>query len=90
MPSKLYESVQRGAALLDKENPGWERKINLRKLDMADPELCIIGLLYGNYLVGLRSLKLYLGMSANLHGFGAAGNRLWRKVILERLGKGAK
>lgn len=37
------EAVARGAEWLDKVNPGWERKIDLSNLKLADGCRCIIG-----------------------------------------------
>lgn len=35
--------VAKGAALMDKELPGWEQKIDLDRLDLGDFRCCIIG-----------------------------------------------
>jgi hypothetical protein len=35
--------VERGAALLDRHVPGWEKRIDLETLDIASSEFCICG-----------------------------------------------
>ncbi len=50
--------VNRGAKLLDKEYPGWEKKINLTKLDTSDYQCCVLGQLYGDFELGLIRLDL--------------------------------
>ena len=37
------ERVARGAAWLDEVAPGWERKLDLSVLDIADPDRCVCG-----------------------------------------------
>jgi hypothetical protein len=43
------DRVNRGAALLDRENPPWVFGVIPKRLDMASAELCIIGQLYGSF-----------------------------------------
>jgi hypothetical protein len=50
----MYEDrVERGAALLDEACPGWERQIDPRLLRMESCDRCILGQLYGHYVLGL-------------------------------------
>lgn len=39
----VKERVARGAALLDRIVPGWEKRIDLEKLDLASCEFCVCG-----------------------------------------------
>src|SRR5215211_4856802 len=41
--TKTAKRVVRGAALLDREAPGWERKIDLPTLDMSSTTACVVG-----------------------------------------------
>lgn len=41
--------VNRGALLLDKENPGWVESILPANLRMDNSSFCVIGQIYGNY-----------------------------------------
>lgn len=41
--------VQRGAALLDRDRPGWFNRIDVGTLTLSDPCGCIVGQLIGNY-----------------------------------------
>ena len=43
------ELVRRGAALLDRERPGWENEINLLNLDLQSPRFCVLGQLYEEF-----------------------------------------
>ena len=40
------KTVERGAELLDKVQPGWEDKIDLDELDLSSCSACILGQLY--------------------------------------------
>jgi hypothetical protein len=44
------ELVRRGAALLDRERPGWENEINLLNLDLQSPRSCVLGQLYDEFV----------------------------------------
>lgn len=44
--------VRRGAKLLDKARPGWEKDINLQKLQLSNTAQCMLGQLYGDYTEG--------------------------------------
>jgi hypothetical protein len=41
--SELRKRVSRGSKLLDRKSPGWERRIKLGRLDLSDPNSCILG-----------------------------------------------
>lgn len=50
MPSiaQLQARVDRGMALLDAQNPGWESKVKLESLDLTSGDRCILGQVYCN------------------------------------------
>lgn len=94
----LAKRVEAGAALLDREEPGWALRINLEKLNMDLPDYCILGQALGPGLLGvsgfdrgLRRFHLPTGVS---YGFNLATtegdaqwdelDRLWREEILKR------
>jgi len=39
----IAERVERGAALLDGQHPGWYRRIDLARLDLKDGCNCVVG-----------------------------------------------
>jgi hypothetical protein len=45
----VVERVNRGALLLDEQQPGWEESILPQKLNMSNATFCIIGQAYGDY-----------------------------------------
>ena len=71
----LRKRVERGATLLDAEQPGWCKRIDLVTLDMGDTEQCVLGQMYGHYSDGVDALGLglreYAGVytKASTHGF---------------------
>ncbi len=53
---KQYEKfVENGIALLDQVNPEWRRAIDVEKIGM-DHKTCILGQLYGEYILGWNKL----------------------------------
>lgn len=40
---KIERAVKRGAEWLDKTVPGWFRKVKATTLELASPELCVLG-----------------------------------------------
>ena len=101
----INERVTRGAAALDKANPGWERRVDLSKLDLQDSCRCVLGQLYGHYFDGLMALEngsvpidMAVTPGANL-GFNArsgeppsayrALDEAWISFIKERFDTGA-
>jgi hypothetical protein len=81
------ERAAEGAALLDEQRPGWVDEIDPDRLDMADPDCCILGQLGGYVSVGTR-LGLLDGTGANTgaieHGFEFDGperaRNLWHEL----------
>lgn len=49
--STIKERVERGAALLDVEEKGWEQKIDLDSLNLQDPCRCVLGQLFVDRLI---------------------------------------
>ena len=80
----MEERVQRGMALLDEKNPGWERKIDLKILNMVDRHACILGQLYTEYSLGLGPLAISSGIP---YGFNNSGLS-WKQAIRQRLDLG--
>ena len=96
----LRKRVERGATLLDAEQPGWCKRIDLVTLDMGDTEQCVLGQMYGHYSDGVDALGLGLSEYAGVytdaaeHGFDHAyfpddGEHdrllpLWREAIEAR------
>jgi hypothetical protein len=63
----IAERVAKGAALLDEKIPGWDKDIDLARLDLASPCRCILGQLhysedaseaFDDYWVGLGRLNM--------------------------------
>lgn len=48
--------VARGAAWLDKNEPGWEGRIDLAKLNLANGCRCVLGQLKGDFTIALGIL----------------------------------
>jgi hypothetical protein len=53
----LEEAVSKGAQLLDKLEPVWWRKINTYLLAMGNPQTCILGQIYGDFVHGTKRLQ---------------------------------
>ena len=56
------EPVARGAALNDRLDPGWARKIALDRLAMRECDDCIWGQLYGGYYSALDQIRSIEGL----------------------------
>ncbi len=56
--TKLPSSVANAAKLLDVELPGWANKIDVDSLDMREPNKCILGQLYNDYMIGIEKLDI--------------------------------
>ena len=95
MAETIIARVRRGAKLLDKTLPGWEKKIRLHDLDLNNCEVCILGQLYRSYFKGLDALfDGDLAYKARyLYGFSSLRKdklmkrltRTWGRFILGRL-----
>jgi len=56
--NSLERRAARGAAFMDREQPGWENHINLATLDIGDNKFCILGQCCGEYNEGIQRLCL--------------------------------
>jgi hypothetical protein len=96
----IAERVARGAALLDEREPGWWKRIDLGKLDLASTCRCVLGQLWddapelwfdtGPYKRALDELGLYHGKDEDL-GFDREDGEhyppltaAWRELIEDR------
>jgi hypothetical protein len=51
--------VQRGAELLDSHSPGWEKELDLEKLELQSTENDVLGQVFGSFTVGADLLRPY-------------------------------
>ena len=49
-------AVENGAAVLDREVPGWIFLINLDTLDLEDCNRCVLGQVFGGFWTGMATL----------------------------------
>jgi hypothetical protein len=91
----MYEDrVEKGAALLDRARPGWEREVSPQALLMCSGCDCVLGQLYGHFLAGIDALGVDGRKAAQVdHGFylppGGPGlyrdlSDAWRALIRRR------
>lgn len=86
----LEHRVAAGAALLDRERPGWWEEVDTERLRMASCWRCILGQLCGYFYDGVRQLFGDEGRQLSLdHGFYEPYrihdlDRLWLAAIAER------
>lgn len=66
-------AVWAGIGYLNVHRPGWRRKIDLDRLNLASGEQCVLGEVYGEFDKGLSTLGLDLGTAEAL-GFLAKKN----------------
>ena len=99
----LKARVERGAALLDAEQPGWCERIDVPTLDMRNGCSCVLGQLYPaptsstGYMAGKMALCLAFPETDVPYGFSTPGHMndarllpLWREAIEARCeGSGA-
>ena len=89
----LRARVARGAALLDRDCPGWAARISSDRLAIQMCSSCVLGQLYGDYCEGKRALSLWsdpVQYGFNLYQsewpkFGPQLTPLWLAVIAKRL-----
>lgn len=70
------QRAARGAAYLDKADPGWHRRLDLGALALGDGESCVLGQLHGSFRNGLGRARLFspgsaprASLSPVAHGF---------------------
>lgn len=68
------EAIARGTALLDRERPGWRKRVKPSKLHLADCHTCVLGQVYGSFDSGLSALGLTY-FDAEDYGFLLPANR---------------
>lgn len=96
---ETHQAVKRGVSWLDEKYPGWETKIDLDKLAMADCNYCVIGQAVGDFHVAIQEGALDGNYDwAIEHGFdviedvgdGRSYRELencWYEVVKDRLGR---
>lgn len=94
---ELCAAQAKGAELLDSENPGWAKNMNVDMLLVEDAFRCVLGQIYGYYHDGLYALDMSMTEAAD-YGFNARFssdysvfsqelktlNTLWREEIRAR------
>ena len=75
------ERVARGAAYMDENYPGWERKINLSVLDITDGEVCICGQAVTSQLIPQGFTRVCNDFVSKFADRGA--NMLWEHGFIE-------
>lgn len=99
MGPTMTARVLRGAALLDTYKRNWWLEVSLETLDMNDPENCILGQLFGNYIAPEIHQKMPplagqgnrdFGFNVHIDPFGEADERYtdldneWHEIITVR------
>ena len=93
-------NITRGIAWLDQHAPGWVDRIDLDVLDVADPERCPLGQIFGSYTDGLDVIGQRFGSPGGFCSGGGlmtdgsqddyspdeypALNAAWRAAIIDR------
>ena len=85
----LKKRVKAGAAFLDVVKPNWWKKgeVDLEELDLAQPNVCMLGELYGDYNYGKTKLGLdnesaeFVGFYSSINSRYAAITKLWKAKI---------
>lgn len=54
----LRKRVYLGAEWLDEKRPGWWQSIDLDRLDISDCDRCVLGQVFGGFLVGVQKCGL--------------------------------
>jgi hypothetical protein len=88
---ELGARADRGAALLDKEKPGWADKINLETFDITECHYCVLGQVYGNFFTSPLREKLigprpYDTAEVEAHGFDLTAEEYQHDGNVESLG----
>ncbi len=98
--SRLFAWIRagRGARALDRIKRNWYRGVDPAKLQMESDLDCILGKLYGEFLIGIQSLKdggvnlsgdrtILLGFVDGEFSSYKALNRAWKGQIEKRLAR---
>lgn len=70
----IKQRVKAGAKFLDKREPGWEKKVNLKKLQMYNCFSCVLGQTDSDYDSHKKGLRISEDQAVRL-GFQIAGNK---------------
>lgn len=68
-------AAQRGAELLDLVRPGWYMQVQPGKLDLGNRQRCVLGQLYGDYILGV--LAIQPSVDAIAYGFDLSLSITW-------------
>lgn len=52
----MQENVKRGIAWLNSTEPEWRQLINEKSLDLGDVHQCLLGQVFGSYILGCEKL----------------------------------
>lgn len=90
IPSKR-DLVLKGAALLDRVRPGWEKGVDVETLDIRSHNKCVLGQTYGDYRHDLDVLRLKGGQEYGFNSYRLFDmaefmelNREWAAEIIRR------
>ncbi|MBX4200381.1 dolichyl-diphosphooligosaccharide--protein glycosyltransferase subunit 2 [Candidatus Parcubacteria bacterium] len=93
IPRKIRRRVERGARRLDYQRPGWEKEMDLERLDIRDQNDCIAGQLVGDYgryhRLNLQGTSEQNGMMASKDSYKEWDflTRAWKKEIKHRISR---
>jgi len=74
--------------MLDEVKPGWYRQINLRKLDLACSDKCVLGQVYGDFQTGGFELSgVYPNANPMAFIDSRENDKAWRHEIKRRRGE---
>jgi hypothetical protein len=80
----LKAGVDDVVARLDTVRPAWREKINLERLDIASPNFCVLGQVFGDFFRGLFALRIDDKSSpAGIAVSTSAAEPYWRQRIME-------
>ncbi|MEU6719873.1 hypothetical protein ABZ897_51180 [Nonomuraea sp. NPDC046802] len=71
--AELQERAMTGWAYFDQEHDGWWQEVPVDLLDLQVSDLCVLGLLYGTFDIGLAKHGLSKGASIPLGLFTRSG-----------------
>lgn len=86
---QIRPEVLKGAALLDEIRPGWEFEIDLGSFNLAEPCLCLLGQLYGDFYKKASAMWPYSKgifapwLEVLAHGFSAVHHWQWQVLQAE-------
>ena len=87
MNEKEYEraAVAKGAALLDRILPGWEDVVDISKLEMGDPALCMLGQTFGMHNEKSLAKEMYPEEWKEATTFFSLGEKSYGYVLGDRI-----